>query len=108
VGCEDDPGGRLLLRFRAPHGNGVVVLGDSAGFVEVASLKGVHYAVQSGILAARAIFDALKRDDVSAASLRRTTAPWTSSFIMSDLKQRRNMRLAFKSGFYVGGAKSCS
>src|SRR5690606_25273331 len=50
-------------------GNGCVVLGDSAGYVEVASLKGVHYAVQSGILAARAIFEALKRDDVSGAAL---------------------------------------
>jgi ferredoxin-like protein FixX len=29
-----------------------------------------------------------------------------SSFIVSDLRARRNMRLAFKSGFYVGGAKS--
>src|SRR5690606_21719237 len=50
-------------------GNGCVVLGDSAGYVEVASLKGVHYAVQSGILAARAIFDGLKKGDVSAAAL---------------------------------------
>lgn len=87
-------------------GNGVVVLGDAAGYVEVASLKGVHYAVQSGILAARAIFDALKKDDVSAASLAAYDAAVDRSFIVSDLKKRRNMRLAFKSGFYVGGAKS--
>lgn len=87
-------------------GNGVVVLGDSAGFVEVASLKGVHYAVQSGILAARAIFDALKQGDVSASSLAAYDVAVDRSFIRSDLYERRNMRLAFKSGFYVGGAKS--
>jgi electron-transferring-flavoprotein dehydrogenase len=87
-------------------GNGVVVLGDAAGYVEVASLKGVHYAVQSGILAARAIFEALKRDDVSAASLAAYDRSVDESFIMSDLKRRRNMRLAFKSGFYSGGVKS--
>jgi electron-transferring-flavoprotein dehydrogenase len=87
-------------------GNGVVVLGDSAGYVEVASLKGVHYAVQSGILAARAIFDALKRDDVSAGALAAYDRAIDDSFIMSDLKRRRNMRLAFKGGFYAGGAKS--
>jgi electron-transferring-flavoprotein dehydrogenase len=87
-------------------GNGVVVLGDSAGFVEVASLKGVHYAVQSGMLAARAIFDALKRNDVSAASLAPYDRAVDGSWIMSDLKQRRNMRLAFKSGFVMGGARS--
>jgi electron-transferring-flavoprotein dehydrogenase len=82
-----------------------VVLGDSAGYVEVASLKGVHYAVQSGILAARAIFDALKKGDVSAALAAYDRAV-DNSFITSDLRARRNMRLAFKSGFYMGGAKS--
>ncbi|MGH7448490.1 MAG: 4Fe-4S dicluster domain-containing protein [Longimicrobiales bacterium] len=87
-------------------GNGCIVLGDSAGYVEVASLKGVHYAVQSGLLAARAIFDALKKDDVSAASLAAYDKAVDNSFIASELRARRNMRLAFKSGFYLGGAKS--
>ena len=87
-------------------GNGCVVLGDSAGYVEVASLKGVHYAVQSGILAARAIFDALKKGDVSATALAACDRAVDDSFIVSDLRARRNMRLAFKSGFYMGGAKS--
>jgi electron-transferring-flavoprotein dehydrogenase len=87
-------------------GNGIVVLGDSAGYVEVASLKGVHYAVQSGILAARAIFDALKKNDVSATSLAAYDDAVDASFIRSDLHARRNMRLAFKSGFYTGGIKS--
>jgi electron-transferring-flavoprotein dehydrogenase len=76
-------------------GNGCVVLGDSAGYVEVASLKGVHYAVQSGILAARAIFDGLKKNDVSATSLAAYDAAVDDSFIVSDLRARRNMRLAF-------------
>jgi electron-transferring-flavoprotein dehydrogenase len=87
-------------------GNGLVVLGDSAGFVEVASLKGVHYAVQSGILAARAIFEGLKRNDVSGDALAAYDRAVNDSFITSDLRTRRNMRLAFKSGFYLGGAKS--
>jgi len=87
-------------------GNGCVVLGDSAGYVEVASLKGVHYAVQSGILAARAIFDALKKDDVSATALAAYDRAVDDSFIMSELRTRRNMRLAFKSGFWMGGVKS--
>ena len=87
-------------------GNGCVVLGDSAGYVEVASLKGVHYAVQSGILAARTIFEALKHGDTSASSLAPYDQAVDNSFIVSDLRARRNMRLAFKSGFYVGGAKS--
>mgnify|MGYP003544811679 CR=1 FL=1 len=36
-----------------------MVVGDAAGYVEVASLKGIHYGMHSGILAARAAFAAL-------------------------------------------------
>ncbi|HSJ14597.1 MAG TPA: electron-transfer flavoprotein:ubiquinone oxidoreductase [Longimicrobiales bacterium] len=87
-------------------GHGCVVLGDSAGFVEVASLKGIHYAVQSGIFAAHAIFDALKQGDVSASALAAYDRAVRDSFVVHDLHARRNMRLAFKDGFYTGGLKS--
>jgi electron-transferring-flavoprotein dehydrogenase len=88
-------------------GNGVVIVGDSAGYVEVASLKGIHYAMQSGIYAARAIFAALKGADTSAAALGAYDRMVDESFIMRDLKSRRNMRLAFcDSGFVVGSAKA--
>jgi electron-transferring-flavoprotein dehydrogenase len=98
-------GGYFSLPHRL-HGDGLVLLGDAAGFVEVASLKGIHYAVQSGILAAHAIFRALKQGDVSAASLASYDTAVRDSFIVRDLEQRRNMRLAFKAGFYAGGVKS--
>lgn len=78
-------------------GDGVVVLGDSAGFVDVPSLKGIHYAMQSGIFAARAIV---------AGRLAEYDRLVNESFIMQDLYRTRNMRLAFKDGFYVGGVKA--
>jgi electron-transferring-flavoprotein dehydrogenase len=87
-------------------GNGVVILGDAAGFVEVASLKGIHYAMQSGMHAARAIFQALEAGDTSAARLAAYDVMMNDSYVVDDLRERRNMRLAFKDGFYVGGAKS--
>jgi electron-transferring-flavoprotein dehydrogenase len=87
-------------------GDGVMIVGDAAGYVEVASLKGIHYAMQSGMYAARAIFDALKRGDTSAGSLAQYDALVNASYITSDLRRRRNMRLAFHSGFYVGGVKA--
>ena len=55
---------------------------------------------------ARQIFEALKSGDTSAAGLAGYTAAVDSSFIMKDLKERRNMRLAFKSGFVAGGVKA--
>jgi electron-transferring-flavoprotein dehydrogenase len=88
------------------YGDGIMVVGDAAGFVDVPSLKGIHYAMQSGIYAARAAFEALKKGDVSAGALTPYDAMVADSYIASDLYRTRNMRLAFKDGFFVGGAKA--
>ncbi len=88
------------------HGGGICIVGDAAGYVDVASLKGIHYAMHSGVLAARAIFSALKSGDTSEAGLAPYTRSVDESFIVRDLKRNRNMRLAFKSGFFLGGAKA--
>ncbi len=87
-------------------GNGVMVVGDSAGLVEVASLKGIHYAISSGILAAQTIFEALKKKDFSDENLSSYDKSLKESFILKDLWKRRNMRLAFKSDFYWGSFKA--
>ena len=87
-------------------GDGIVILGDSAGFVDVPSLKGIHYAMQSGMFAARAIHAALKAGDVSATRLAEYDRLVNESFILKDLYRTRNMRLAFKDGFYIGGLKA--
>ena len=87
-------------------GDGLLLTGDTAGFVDVPSLKGVHYAMQSGIYAARAIFAALKRGDTSAASLAEYDRMVEGSYIRDDMYRTRNMRLAFKDGFVVGAAKA--
>ena len=80
--------------------------GDTVGFVDVPSLKGVHYAMQSGMYAARAAFQALKAGDTSATALAAYDTMVNDSYIVADLKKTRNMRLAFKDGFYVGGLKA--
>jgi electron-transferring-flavoprotein dehydrogenase len=98
-------GGYFSLPARR-HGNGIVVLGDAAGFVDVASLKGIQYAMLSGIHAARAIFAALKQGDTTATALQSYDRAVDESVIRKDLYKRRNMRLAFRDGFYVGGLKS--
>jgi len=87
-------------------GDGLLIAGDAAGFVDVPSLKGIHYAMWSGIFAARAVFAALKRDDVSHAGLREYDELVNRSTIVSDLRRTRNMRLAFKNGFLVGGLQA--
>ncbi|MBI4520632.1 MAG: NAD(P)/FAD-dependent oxidoreductase, partial [Gemmatimonadetes bacterium] len=86
------------------HGDGLLMIGDAAGLVDVSSLKGIHYAIESGRLAARTIFAALKKGDTTADGLRGYDDLLRQSFITRDLHRTRNMRLAFKRGLYVGGA----
>src|SRR5687768_437759 len=106
-GAKTIPEGGYYALPKKRYGDGLLIVGDSAGFVEVASLKGIHYAMQSGLFAARAIFDALKKDDVCDNTMARYDALVNASYITSDLKERRNMRLAFQSGgLYVGGIKA--
>ena len=50
----------LPKRFHAP---GLLLAGESAGLVNVPTLKGIHYAIESGILAAEAAFRALQRGE---------------------------------------------
>lgn len=88
------------------HGDGVVIVGDSAGLVNVASLKGIHYAIQSGILAGRAIYAAMKSTEDPHAALSTYDAAVRQSFIATDLYETRSMRLAFKRGFLRGGLAS--
>jgi electron-transferring-flavoprotein dehydrogenase len=87
-------------------GDGLLIAGDAAGFVNVPSLKGVHYAIESGRLAAQTIFDALKKKDYSRRSLASYDDRIRQSFIWSDLYEVRNMRNAFSSGVYWGVAKA--
>lgn len=87
-------------------GDGAVLVGDAAGYVDVPSLKGVHYAMQSGIYAARAIVAALKAGDPSAAALAAADRALDASYVRNDLHRTRNMRLAFKDGFVMGAAKA--
>jgi electron-transferring-flavoprotein dehydrogenase len=85
------------------HAPGVVLCGDSAGMVNVPRLKGIHYAIKSGMLAAEAIYQALKAGSTDLSSYE--TAVY-DSFIGKDLWQTRNMKQPFARGLIVGGAIS--
>jgi electron-transferring-flavoprotein dehydrogenase len=85
---------------------GLLLVGEGAGLVNVPRLKGVHYAIESGRLAAEAAFAALQRGEVAGRSgaLDRYDDALRSSYVWQDLTEVRNMRQAFDKGFYMGGA----
>jgi electron-transferring-flavoprotein dehydrogenase len=105
-GAKTIPEGGYYSLPERRHGDGILLAGDAVGFVDVPSLKGIHYAMQSGILAARAAYAALKAGDSSAGALAPYDRMVNDSYIAEDLYRTRNMRLAFKHGFFAGGVRA--
>lgn len=103
-GAKTIPEGGYFSLPEKLHGNGLLLAGDCVGMVNVPALKGIHYAMKAGMLAAHSIFEAVKAADYSKISTYDDKIK--SSFIYDDLKYTRNMRLAFKSGFYSAGIKA--
>jgi electron-transferring-flavoprotein dehydrogenase len=96
-------GGFLALpdRFHFPGG---MIVGDGAGLVNVPALKGIHYAMRSGMLAAETAFDALRpgRTPWEPGALEPYDSALRESYVWKDLQRVRNMRPAFKYGFVRG------
>jgi electron-transferring-flavoprotein dehydrogenase len=102
-GAKTIPEGGFYAMPRRLHVPGAIIAGDSAGLVNVPALKGVNYAIQSGILAAEAIFESLQNGKAtSPAGLWGYDTRIRDSFIWKDLYRTRNMRPAFQKGFYFG------
>lgn len=83
-------------------GPGVMLVGDSAGFLNMASLKGVHYAMASGVLAAETLHKAFKGNDFSEDSLKIYDEKIKNSFIAKELYKSRNLRQIFQKGLFTG------
>ncbi len=85
-----------------PYAPGALIVGDSAGLVNVKQLKGIHYAMKSGMLASETAMEALAKDDVSAQSLSEYERRLKESYVMKDLWADRNFRVSFEKGLYRG------
>ena len=70
------------------HGDGFLLVGDSAGFLNSQRLKGIHTAIKSGMLAAQAIFDALLAEDYSKEQLKSYRRFVRESWITQELTAR--------------------
>jgi len=84
------------------YGDGFLLVGDCAGFLNSQRLKGIHSAIKSGMLAAEAIFDALLAGDFSAKQLESYETIVNDSWIIPELKKVRNFHAGFKHGRWIG------
>jgi len=83
-------------------GDGWMILGDSAGFLNSQRLKGIHLAIKSGILAAETAFEALAQNDFSAARLAGYQRRVENSWIKQELWKVRNFHQGFEHGLWAG------
>jgi electron-transferring-flavoprotein dehydrogenase len=83
-------------------GDGWMIVGDSAGFLNSARLKGIHLAIKSGMLAAETAFEALVKSDASTATLGKYQRSVETSWIQDELWPVRNFHQGFKNGMYAG------
>jgi electron-transferring-flavoprotein dehydrogenase len=83
-------------------GDGWMILGDSAGFLNSARLKGIHLAIKSGMLAAETAFEALVKDDYSSKVLAGYPKRVESSWIKDELWKVRNFHQGFEHGLWWG------
>ncbi|HVV69447.1 MAG TPA: electron transfer flavoprotein-ubiquinone oxidoreductase [Gammaproteobacteria bacterium] len=79
---------------------GGLLIGDSAGFLNVPRIKGIHTSMKSGMIAAEAIFTHI--DDPPNGELSEYPTQLKQSWIARELYAARNIRPAFRWGLWPG------
>ncbi len=87
------------------YDDNVMIVGDSAGFVAMPALKGIHLAATSGMCAADTAALALVKGDTSASTLARYKELVDASRIKKELYPVRNFRAVMQDGMILGGLK---
>jgi len=79
-----------------------LIAGDSGSLLNPMRLKGIHTAIKSGMLAAETGFEAILKEDTSAAFLQRYEERVRASWIGSELRRVRNFHAGFRHGLLAG------
>ncbi len=81
----------------------VMIVGDSAGFILMPDLKGVHPAMVTGMLSAEVASEALEKNDFSEEFLSKYEKLFQHNKLYKQFGRSRNFRQAFSKGIYKGG-----
>ncbi|HVT43418.1 MAG TPA: electron transfer flavoprotein-ubiquinone oxidoreductase [Thermoanaerobaculia bacterium] len=83
-------------------GDGFMITGDSAGYLNGARLKGIHLGIKSGMLAAETALGALLDEDYSGQKLSEYESRFEESWARTELHRQRNFHQAFEHGQIAG------
>lgn len=100
-GAKAIPDGGLLSIIKN-FANNLLIIGDSAGFLNNKRLKGVHLAIKSAIIAAEVALLAIKQNNFSEKILSQFLTLFQNSWAYQELHKSRNFRQAFNKGFITG------
>jgi electron-transferring-flavoprotein dehydrogenase len=81
---------------------GGLLIGCTAGFMNVPKIKGSNNAMKTGMLAAEAAFEALKGGSEGHDTLSSYVTAYENSWVYEDLKAVRNVKPAFAYGLLPG------
>jgi electron-transferring-flavoprotein dehydrogenase len=104
-GAKTLPEGGLFAMPKL-YADGVLIVGDSAGFLNSMRLKGIHLAIKSGMMAAETIFEALLKEDYSAAQLGKYETLFKESWAYEEMHRVRNFHQAFHQGMWLAMANA--
>ncbi|MHB9055929.1 MAG: electron transfer flavoprotein-ubiquinone oxidoreductase [Paludibacteraceae bacterium] len=79
-----------------------MIVGDSAGFLTMPALKGVHLAIASGMAAAETAATAFSKNDFSENILKEYDTNIQNSLIFKEMYPVRNFRQGFTKGTLAG------
>ncbi len=88
-----------LPRLAVP---GALLIGDTAGFLNVPKIKGNHTAMKSGMIAAEALIDHFKADASGHTPCTLYTEKLKESWLWRELHAVRNIRPGFHFGLVIG------
>ena len=100
-GAKAIPEGGLYAMPR-PYAAGLMLAGDSGGFLNGMRLKGIHLAIKSGMLAAETAFDAVVAENTGADALSAYETAFRGSWAYDELRIARNFHQGFAGGLFAG------
>ncbi|MFH0944670.1 MAG: electron transfer flavoprotein-ubiquinone oxidoreductase [Planctomycetota bacterium] len=81
---------------------GCLIVGDAGSNLNPARLKGIHLAIKTGMLAAETAFEALCKDDASAATMAGFERRIEDSWVKEEMYSVRNVHQALEKGLPLG------